>query len=510
MQCLRRTARLPVLSHCLLPTAKTSIAATQTRHASISHLDSTRNGRERVVVLGSGWGGFTVSRDLDPNKYQVVVVSPRSYFIFTPLLAGTSVGTLEFRTILEPIRRFRKRGLETEFFQGWADRVDLEKRTLTIEEATEDPVSSRALTYGPNEDKSLQQKKGEERAGAKKGELFDIEWDKLIVAVGCYAQTFNTPGVRQNAYFLKDAGDARRIRNRLLSCFEIAALPTTDENMKRHFLNFAVVGGGPTGIEWSAELYDLIYEDMRRLYPALIKYVNITVYDVAPNVLSMFDESLGKYAMKHFSRQGIAIKTSHHIQELRPGVPQGMQPPLGVKDGSSLYTLKLQEEGEIAVGMCVWSTGLAINPFVERALKGCVKQHEKSHAIMTDARLQAKDTNDNPIPSVYAIGDCAILEGTAYPATAQVANQKARWLAKHLNKGDIDRTEFTYRDLGVMAYLGGRKAVLQSGKSDISGWIAWVIWRGAYLTKTVSWRNRILIPIYWSINWLFGRDISRF
>ena len=510
MQCVLRTTRVTASPQWLASASRSTLNLTQTRHASLTHLDETRNGRERVVVLGSGWGGYTVSRDLDPKKYQVLVVSPRSYFVFTPLLAGTSVGTLEFRTILEPIRPFKKRGSATEYFQGWADQVDLDKKTLTIEEAVEDPVSTKALTSSSNEEKTVSVRTGERINEARKGELFSIEWDKLIVGVGCYAQTFNTPGVKQNAYFLKDAGDARRIRNRLLSCFEIAALPTTNEEMKRHFLNFAVVGGGPTGIEWSAELHDLIYEDMRRLYPGLIKYVNITVYDVAPQILSMFDQSLGKYAMKHFHRQGIAIKTQHHIEELRQGVPEGMQTPSGVKDGSSLYTLKLKEEGEIPVGMCVWSTGLAMNPFVENALKGRVKQHEKSHAIMTDARLQAKDSHDVPIPDVYAIGDCAILEGTSYPATAQVANQKARWLAKRLNKGDIDRTEFQYRDLGVMAYIGGRKGILQSGKSDISGWLAWVIWRGAYLTKTVSWRNRILIPIYWSINWLFGRDISRF
>ncbi|KXT10117.1 hypothetical protein AC579_9710 [Pseudocercospora musae] len=509
MQCVRRRALTRVTPQWLTAST-TSFPNQQRRFLSIEELNDQRQGKERVVVLGSGWAGFTLSRALDPKKYQIVVVSPRSYFVFTPLLAGTSVGTLEFRTTLEPVRSFRGRGVGAEYFQGWADKVDFEKKTLAVEESVEDPLPSRALTPGPNEEKSACQRQEEEGIEAKTGELFEMGYDKLIISVGCYAQTFNTPGVKENAYFLKDVGDARRIRNRLLSCFEIAALPTTSVEIKKMLLNFAVVGGGPTGIEWSAELYDMVYEDIKRLYPELVQYVKITVYDVAPTVLSMFDQRLSDYAMKTFGRQGIDIKTSHHIQELRPGVPEGKQPPAGVKDGGSLYTLKIEEEGDIGCGMVVWSTGLMMNPFVEKALKGKVKQHEKSHGILTNERLQVKGTTDKPIRDVYALGDCAILEGTSYPATAQVASQKAYWLAKRLNKGDIEHKKFNYRDLGVMAYIGNQKAILQSGGGDISGRIAWMIWRGAYLTKTVSWRNKILIPIYWTINWFFGRDISRF
>jgi NADH dehydrogenase FAD-containing subunit len=108
-----------------------------------------------------------------------------------------------------------------------------------------------------------------------KGKVFEMSWDKLVVAVGCYSQTFGTKGVREHAYFLKDVKDARKIRNRLLSCFETASLPTTGEEMKRMLLNFAVVGGGPTGIEWSAELCDMIEEDMSKLYPELKGYAKV-------------------------------------------------------------------------------------------------------------------------------------------------------------------------------------------------------------------------------------------
>lgn len=193
---------------------------------------------------------------------------------------------------------------------------------------------------------------------------------------------------------------------------------------------------------------------MKKLYPDLVKYVHITVYDVAPTVLSMFDEKLSSYAMKAFGRQGIDIQTSHHVEELRRGAPSSVQQSSDVSDATTCYTLKLKEEGEVGVGMCVWSTGLMMNPFVEKALDGKVKRHEKMGGVMTNDRLQAKKPDDSVVPNVYALGDCAILEGTSYPATAQVASQKAIWLAKRLNKGDIERQGFRYQDLGVMAYVG--------------------------------------------------------
>lgn len=153
--------------------------------------------------------------------------------------------------------------------------------------------------------------------------------------------------------FLKDVGDARNIRNRILACFETAALPTTTDEQRRMLLNFAIVGGGPTGIEFSAELHDIIAEDLARIYPELVQFSKITVYDVANKVLPMFDEKLAQYAMSTFAREGIEIKTNHHVEELRPGAPG--ENPSSKNDDHLVYTLKVKEGGEIGVGMVVWS-----------------------------------------------------------------------------------------------------------------------------------------------------------
>lgn len=138
-------------------------------------------------------------------------------------------------------------------------------------------------------------------------------------------------------------------------------------------MNFAIVGGGreliallpaliedlfeiaATGVEFSAELFDLCRDDMKKLYPSLINDVRITIYDVAPNILSMFDSSLANYALETFRRDGIIVKTSHHIEELRRGLPGKAE----ADDGC--LTLKTREDGEVGVGMCVWSTGESLH-----------------------------------------------------------------------------------------------------------------------------------------------------
>jgi NADH dehydrogenase FAD-containing subunit len=281
----------------------------------------------------------------------VVLVSPRSYFVFTPLLASTSVGTLEFRTALEPIRNRRNKAA---FIQGWAENVDLFNKTITIEEAVVDPNQGLALTGSRNEGKDASQIQTEHASKSRSGQLFDLRYDKLIIGVGSYNQTFDVPGVKQYANFLKDVGDARKIRKRLLECFETAALPTTPDNIRRQILHFAVVGGGPTGIEFSAELHDLIHEDMARIYPGLTKFTRITVYDVSPKVLSQFDSKLANFAADHFERSGIAIRTSRRIQDLSPGLPD-VDPH--IQSGRLGFTLRVKDDPDEGIGMCIWSTG---------------------------------------------------------------------------------------------------------------------------------------------------------
>lgn len=477
-------------------------------------------------------------------------------------MASTAVGTLEFRTVLEPVRSRYKPNVE--FIQGWADDVDFARKSVTIEEnAVEYKKAAKSPDLGYAE-----QRVGTDTANQGQGKRWTVNYDKLVVGVGCYSQTFGTKGVKEHAYFLKDISGARKIRKRILECFEFASLPIPRE-MKRQLLRFAIVGGGPTGMEFAAELHDLICEDLVRIYPELTSLVEISVYDVAPKVLSMFDQSLEEYATETFRREGIKIKTSHHVQALKFGLPNLRADKSGdiVHNSYGCHTLTIKEEGEVGVGLCVWSTGNSANPFVLKQLGKSfpfpkssaeiitkhsssphrddddgggggsgdpppqsgwmIEKNPKTGAIVVDNHLRVQihtkpssdlsnNKNDNGNSSstdpltyaimrdVFAIGDTASLASTTLPVTAQTANQQAIYLGKVLNSGTITDTTkpFSFKNMGIMAYIGRQRGLLQTGsdRGNIKGTAAWVIWRGAYMTMSVSWRNKVLIPTIWYVS----------
>ncbi|KAI8066449.1 FAD/NAD(P)-binding domain-containing protein [Gongronella butleri] len=418
----------------------------------------------RVIILGSGWAGYQLLRKLNKKDYDVTVVSPRNHFVFTPLLASTTVGTLEFRCITEPVRQYAK---DIDYHQAFVDSIDLKRQVIRCSSNLDD----------------------------NRGTEFELDYDKLVICVGAYANTFGTKGVKEHGIFLKDISDAKRIRKRVLECFEFAAQPGVSKEVQAEKLHFAIVGGGPTGVEFSAELYDFISEDMSRLYPELLDMTRITVYDVAPSILSSFDAKLSDYATKRFTRRGIQIKTSKHVEEV----------------GANF--LKTKEEGKEPCGMVVWNTGLMQNPLVE-ALD--VAKDEKSHRILTNGLLQVLDKSKTPYAGVYAIGDCSTIDGQDLPATAQVANQKALYLSRVLNrqiKGDKPTEDFSFRNMGTMAYIGSWKAVVDMRsvheKATEGGFLAWLFWRSSYLSMTVSTRNKLLIPMYWFLTFWTGRDVSQ-
>lgn len=479
-----------------------------------------------------------------------MIISPRSYFVFTPLLASTSVGTLEFRTILEPVRRLPGK---IGFYQGWADDIDFNRKTIRVETNAAEEAASKtrvpAPFPAPSETSGLEKEVSTSIAQKPKGDIIDIPYDKLVIACGAYSQTFGIEGVREHAHFLRDIGDARRIRLRVLSLFEQCSYPRGSDHLsdadKRQLLHFAIVGGGPTGIEFAAELHDLIRDDLAPIYPDLVPLVSITVYDVAPKVLPMFDQALAGYAMDTFARQNIHVKTEHHLQRLRLADGE-----LGRRHNA--LKIKIAEYGdeEVGAGLVVWSTGLMANPLIaklasqELALDGAnppsaspgttrhLLRDARTGGILTDPYLRARtatkggDASNNAndgsdsagvggiLEDVYVIGDCAAMENdTSLPKTAQVAAQQASYLARRLNKGQSkggQQKPFRFRNWGTLTYLGSWKAIHQSQADELKGWVAWVVWRGAYLTKSMSWRNKVLVPVYWVVSWLFGRGISRF
>jgi NADH:ubiquinone reductase (non-electrogenic) len=189
--------------------------------------------KETLAILGSGWGAVSFLKNVDSSNYNIVLVSPRNYFLFSPLLPSTTVGTIELRSIMQPIRYLtRHHTRQVSFIEGECTDIDLERKILHV-----------------NDNTNLNAKT-------------TVQYDKLIIACGAENATFGIPGVKEYACFLKESWDAKKIRSQLMDCIENAAFPDQSEEEIKRLLHMVVVGGGPTGVEYAAELYDFLHQDL--------------------------------------------------------------------------------------------------------------------------------------------------------------------------------------------------------------------------------------------------------
>ena len=411
----------------------------------------TSAGKSRLVLLGTGFAGFSLLKKLDPRAYDVTVIASRNHFLFTPLLPSSTVGTVEFRSIIEPIRRAAK---GVRFYLASARELDVSRKTV--------------------------------RCAVPDGEQsFEVSYDLLVVAVGAKVNTFGIPGVTENALFLKTVEDARKIRRRTIECFEKASEPQLSPEQRKNLLHFVVVGGGPTGVEFAAELHDFVMKEVRACYPDLMKDVGITLVDAADHILGAFDKSLSDYTTKHFQRQNIQVRTGIRTVKLE-------------KD-----RVILNDGSEVPFGMVVWSTGLG--PTI--AVNSFNLPKDKASRILVDECLKVQGEE-----AVYAMGDCSCVVGKNYPATAQVAMQEGNYLGKALNNMARGRaaSPFKYNHHGMLAYIGDDSAIADLAAIKGKGRTTYLLWRSAYLTRLVSWKNKMLVLFDWFKTFLFGRDISRF
>lgn len=408
--------------------------------------------RPKIVVLGAGFAAFSLLKEIDVQRYAVTVVSPRNHFLFTPLLPSTTVGTIEFRSIIEPIRTARKN-----------------IRFYLAECVGADPARNAIYCRG-----------------AFGNTPFELEYDILVIGVGAVSNTFNVPGVEENCLFLKELSDARAIRQKIVENFERACKPGRPIDEIKHLLHFVIVGGGPTGVEFAAEAHDFITEDLGRWFPDLMEHVRLSLLEAQPAILTQFDAKLSDYALKIFRRQRINVRTNSLVSEVN-------EDAVILKNGE-----------EIPYGLVVWSTGNGPTPMV-RSLD---VPKDRFSRLMTDDTFKVLNTSN-----VYAIGDCAAIETMELPPTAQVAQQEGAHLARNLNRMVRDNREmrpFQYKHRGMMAYVGSKQALADLGNVKGKGFTTWLFWRSAYLTKLVSFKNKMLVVEDWLRTWIFGRDISRF
>ncbi|KAH0935700.1 hypothetical protein HID58_012817 [Brassica napus] len=312
--------------------------------------------KKKVVVLGTGWAGISFLKDLDISSYDVQVVSPQNYFAFTPLLPSVTCGTVEARSIVESVRNItKKKNGEIELWE--ADCVKI------------DPANNKVLCQPVFKD------------DPEASQEFSLEYDYLIIAVGAQVNTFGTPGVLENCHFLKEVEDAQRIRRGVIDCFEKAVLPGLTEEQRRTKLHFVIVGGGPTGVEFAAELHDFIEEDITKIYPSVKELVKITLIQSGDHILN------SSFAEQKFLRDGIDVLMGMRV--------------MSVSDKD--ISVKIKSSGEVVSlphGLILWSTGVGTRPVISDLMEQVGQGGRR--VLATNEWLQVKGCEN-----VYAVGDCA-------------------------------------------------------------------------------------------------------
>ncbi|KAJ2841199.1 NADH:ubiquinone oxidoreductase, partial [Coemansia erecta] len=283
--------------------------------------------KKTLALLGTGWGSTTILKNLDTDKFDVVVISPRNYFLFTPLLPSCTVGTTENRSIMEPIRHIVGRhGKNIRFYEAQCTDIDPVAKELVLERSADKDSHNSVAAHTV-------------------ASTTRVNYDYLVVGVGGTYNTFGTPGVQEHALFLKEMGDASKIRRRLKDTIEKASFGSVSEEERSRLLHMVVVGGGPTGVEFAGELHDLIEEDLSKWVPDLAKQVKITLIEALPHVLPSFDKKLVDYTQLMFKKNGIRLMTSTAVKEVK-------QNALVVRDADTGL------ETEIPYGTIVWAAGI--------------------------------------------------------------------------------------------------------------------------------------------------------
>jgi len=514
--------------------------------------------KPRLVIVGGGWGAMAILKTLHPGDYHVTVIAPDTFTWFTPLLPSAAVGTVQVRSLIEPIRKIVAR-VRGHFITGKAVDCAIGERLLEVE--TTMPDGTKRSLYVP--------------------------YDRLIIACGSVSSTHGTPGL-ENCFQLKTIADAQAIRRRILDNFETASLPTTTPEERKRLLSFVVCGGGPTGVETAAEIYDLCQEDIMNYYPKLCREeVVISIIQSRDHILNTYTEHISNYAEEKFKRDDVKLIVNARVKSVHPEKVVYEE-----KDSNGQINTH-----EVPTGFVLWSTGIAMNPFVERMVAVLPNQVHKK-AIEVDSQLRVKGA-----PGIYAIGDASTIETslvrhvldladqcdvnhdgqidynewqvmvakikqkvplaeahlqhireifdafdsdrddrlglndltallqdisskiTTLPATAQVASQQGKYLgkkfnyvAKHRNAlqenqiSDFDEAffrPFRYMHLGSLAYVGNAAVFDFGGTSFAGGLIAMYAWRSIYWSESVSARTRALLLFDWVIRGIWGRDLSR-
>jgi NADH:ubiquinone reductase (H+-translocating) len=414
--------------------------------------------KKKVLVIGGGFGGVFAAKELQRkgrDLFDVELINNNNYFVFQPLLPEVAASTIHSADAVAPLRLLLR---HTQVRQAEVMGIDFEqKKVIVVQSPRRVPI--------------------------------DLHYDELVIALGMSVDLKRFPGLTEHALTMKNLADAHRLRTHVISCLEMADV-TTDKEAKRQLLTFVVAGAGFTGVETVSEVNELIRRALK-YYPN-IKQDEIKVYlvEYAGRILPTFSASLAAYATERMQERGIVVKTG-----------------IGIKQASS-SAVELTDGSIIPTNTIVATIGNSPNPLV--ASLGLELHWGR---VKTDRYMRVPGHKN-----VWALGDAADIPLVDHPGedpehyapqTAQFAVREGWQLALNMIAAAEGKPlkPFTYKSKGSLASLGMSKAVAEVYGFKLSGILAWLLWRGYYLSFLPGFATKIRVAVSWILNLLVPPNI---
>jgi NADH:ubiquinone reductase (H+-translocating) len=405
--------------------------------------------KHRVVILGGGFGGLYAAKALRKAPVALTVLDRRNFHLFQPLLYQVATGSLSPGEIASPLRAVLRRQQNTQVLLGEALDLDAERRRVILDSG-------------------------------------ELDYDTLIVATGSSDSYFGHDDWQRIAPGLKSIEEATEIRHKILYAFE-AAEKEHDPEIRREWLTFVLVGGGPTGVELAGALgeiaHDTLRGDFRSIRP---EEAVILLVEGGPRVLPAYPADLSEKAEKSLKRLGVTVRTNALVTAIE----------------ATSVTVKIATgEERIAARTVIWSAGVQASPFGRTLQRRAGAQLDRAGRVLVNP-----DCSVPGHPEIFVIGDLAHLEqdGEMLPGVAQVAMQQGGYAAKLIEKRLRGETvaPFHYFDKGNLAVIGRAAAVAQIGPLHMSGLLAWLTWLFVHLMYLVEFSNRVLVFVHWGFLYL--------
>jgi NADH dehydrogenase len=399
----------------------------------------------KVVIIGGGFGGLNVAKSLNHAKLDVLLIDKTNHHLFQPLLYEVATALLSPGEIATPLREILRYQENTTVIMGEVIKIDRNEKQITI----------------------------------ANGDIYG--YDYLIVSIGARHSYFGREDWERFAPGLKTINDALKIREQVLISFEKAErLDSISEAAK--YLNFVVIGGGPTGVEMAGAIAEIAYKTMfknfRRIKPEESK---VYLIEALPQILPMYPDKLASSAVRILEKMGVKVLTEKKVTDINEN---------GVKT----------EDLFIESKNIIWAAGNQVSPM----LKTLDAPLDRAGRVIVGPDLSISDH-----PEIFVIGDAAHAvgkEGKPLPGVAPVALQEGRYVA-NLIKHAIPkekRQPFVYFDKGNLATIGKAKAIAMIGKIQVSGFMAWLMWAFVHIIYLIGFRNRLGVMMEWAATMFTG------